>query len=264
MVDDEASLENKQMNEDETDIFLGANPTSADSSEIEISDSIAARLKVWISKGLTEKEEKENLIKLIPRKGKVMLEAPTLNDEMSVDLHPKALARDEYFKEYQNLTGSALSSTSVVLDMILNDLEEPIDRDLILTNLSSSVKLLSHLFYSLTQARKTFLLGKYEERIQKILKKIEPTSYLFGDNLKGVIESSKAMEKVSKDLKPKPKAPLKPNNSLNWKSSSVKKEGSRMSFKSHSSRGNTSRTFRQRPYPAKKHYQQAQPQQNRR
>lgn len=99
----------------------------------------------------------------------------------------------------------------------------PLDRDILLTKLSNAVKLLSHLFFFLTTARKSFLSGGYKEKVQKILKKLEPTTFLFGDNLRAVIDSSKVMEKVSKDLKPKQKVPFHQNQALNWKSSTVKR-----------------------------------------
>ncbi|XP_043472375.1 uncharacterized protein LOC122505029 [Leptopilina heterotoma] len=210
--------------EDEADLFLGANPEIAALAEIEIKEDLSARIKSWLAKGLASKEEKEKLLKIIPRKGNVNLEAPLLNDEILVDTNPKALTRDDFFKDYQNLTGSALSAVATVLDMIFKDAEDPLERDVILSNLSNAVKLLSHLFFSLNQARKSFIMGKYEDKIQKILKKVKSTSLLFGDNLKAVIESSKAMEKVSRDLKPKVKTSGKPNSSLNWKSSPVTRE----------------------------------------
>lgn len=80
--------------------------------------------------------------------------------------------------------------------MILEDNKTAIDRKDLLKRLSDTVKLLSELFSSLTHVRKKFLLGKYDEKIQKTLKRVEPTTLLFGDNLKGLIESSKAIEKV--------------------------------------------------------------------
>lgn len=61
MVADTPDVENKQMNLYEADIFLGINPASTDSSEIKLSESITTRLIAWISKGLTDKDEKENL-----------------------------------------------------------------------------------------------------------------------------------------------------------------------------------------------------------
>ena len=210
--------------QDEAEIFLGKNPSAQESEQILLREDLVERIKIWTKIGLNNKEERENLLLSIPRRGQLNLEAPTLNEEIAVDLHPRALAKDDHFKDYQNLTGTALTATSYVLSMILNDSEVPLDREVILRHLSNAVKLQSDLFFSLTQARKTFLLGRFEEKIQKILKKIEPTTLLFGDNLKSVIETSRAVERVSKDLKPKASAPLTQNNSLNWRSSTVRKE----------------------------------------
>lgn len=165
---------------------------------------VAERVHAWTSKGFGTKEEKDEIINSIPRKGSVILAAPILNEEIQVDLHPKMSARDEHFRNNQDLTGSALAAVSSTLSAVLNDTEDPLDREQILENLSSATKLLSELFYSLTQARKIFLVGKYDEKVQKIKKKANPTSFLFGDNIKSLVESSKTMEKLSKELRPKP------------------------------------------------------------
>lgn len=109
---------------------------------IELKEEIADRIKAWIKNGLPNKEKKENILKSIPGKGQMDLESPILNDEIVVDLHPKSLARDEYFRDYQNLTGSALSAASSVLNSIINDEEVALDRNVILKNLSATVKLL--------------------------------------------------------------------------------------------------------------------------
>lgn len=92
MADDAASSNHtneEQMKEDEADIFLGANPTTANSSVIEIGDDIADRIKASISKGLSEKEEKENLLNSIPRKEKLNLEAPVLNEKCPLICIPR-------------------------------------------------------------------------------------------------------------------------------------------------------------------------------
>lgn len=141
-----------------------------------------------------------------------------------MDILPKSLTRDNYFKDYQNLIGAVLSNVASIFDGILHDEEEPLKRDVILNKLSASMKLLCHLFFLITTARKAFLISKYEERVQKILRIIEPTTHLFGDNRKGVIDASKAMEKVSKDLKPRTTPHLHRKTSLNWKGHSTQKE----------------------------------------
>lgn len=223
---------------------------------------MAERIQAWSTKGFGTKEEKEKLINSVPRKSNINLVAPVLNEEVAVDLHPKMSARDEHFRGYQELTGAALAAVSSTLSAILNDSEEPLEREEILENLSVATKALSELFYSLTQSRKVFLLGKYDKRVQKILKKVLPTAFLFGDNLKGLVESSKAMEKVSKELKPKPSQPR--TNSLNWRSPTLRREVGRGGF--NQQRNFTLRVPNQNnrlKAPAKRFYTQSQPQRRR-
>lgn len=183
-----------------------------------------------------------------------------------MDLHPKALARDEHFKDYQEMSGSALAAVSSTLNDILCDSEEPIDSNVILDNLSSATKILSHLFYSLTESIKVFFLRKYDERIQKILKKSPPTTLLFGVNLRALIDSSKAMESVSKDLKTKSWFYSEPKY-LYWKSSAQKREVTRGSYnqqRSYISKASNSNSRRRWKAPTKKFYLKPQPQRNRR
>lgn len=206
----------------ETEIFLGSNPSKPKAANLQLRHDLVDKIKIWIKNGLTDKTEKKNLLESIPTKGQLNLQAQSLNEEMVMDLHSKAIAKDEYFKEYQNLAGATLSLIASVLSMILNDAEVPLDRNILLTNLANAVKLESELFYVLTQARKLFLIVRYEEKIQKALKNVEPTEFLFGENLKGLIENTKALEKVSKDLKPKIKLPFR-SNELNWKGSALKR-----------------------------------------
>ncbi|XP_043462809.1 uncharacterized protein LOC122498881 [Leptopilina heterotoma] len=264
---EESETVHENFESDEACIYLGDNPSN-DTEDLILLESIANRLKSWTKKGIGKKEIKEELLSSIPRKGAVNLEAPILNEEVLVDIHPKSLIRDEFFRDYQNLTGAALASSSLVLSMILNDSQNPLEREDVLKKLSDTVKLLSELFFSLTSARKTFLLGRYEERVQKILKKVEPSALLFGDNLRSLIESSKAMERVSKELKPKQKYQSKPSTSsnLNWRSSTIRREVGRGSHSYNRQRTTTSKpsgmpiSFKQRT-PAKRYYTQSQPQQ---
>ena len=251
----------------EVELVLGTNPVHSPEA-ILVRNDVANRIASWFKTGIGKREEKENLFLAIPMKGQINLEAPALNEEIAVDLQPRVLARDNHFKDDQNLAGAALSTTSSVLSMILNDAETPLDREQILRNLSNSDKLLCELSFSLIQARKTFLMGRFDEKAQKILKKVEATAWLFGDNLKAVIETSKAMEKISKYLKSSNRIPLKFNvNALNWKSSNIRKKVGQKSYRSNQSRPTTSRsTNSSSKYktPAKKYYTQTQPQRNRR
>ena len=269
-------MEKIRKTEQEAEQFLGSKPSEPSVGEIDLKEGLADRINFWTKKGLTKKDDKENLLLSVPRKGKINLEAPTLNEEIAVDLHPKALAKDKHFQDHQNLAGAALSATSSALSLIL---EGPMqeNREQVLMKLSTATKLLSELFYDLTQTRKAFLVGRYEEKVQKILKNAEPTEWLFGDNLKGAIESAKALERASRELKYKPRPPLKPNqNALNTNGSFGKRgagqashyypqQGRSTSRPSDSSNKRRDRADnRPKPYPARKYYTQTQPSQSRR
>lgn len=169
--------------ENEVDWFLGCNPVEAE-EELKLRADIINRIKFWIKDGIGKKEEKEKLIASIPTRGALNLVAPLLNEEITVDIYPKVLSRDEYFRNYQNLAGASLAGVSSVFSAILDDADTPLDRDFVLKNLSNSVKLLSELFSALTQSRKTFLVGKYEERIQKILKKSRTNKFFIRQQFK--------------------------------------------------------------------------------
>lgn len=157
---------------EETRKLLGKNPLIPQAAELTFIKEVSDRVKTWITKGLTNKDEKESLLKETQRiSDQLNLEAPKLNEEVLVDLHTRSVSRDEHFRDYQNITGSALSLSASVLSNILNDAVVPLDREALLLNLSNAVKMQSQLFFSLTQARKSFIVGRYDEKVQKILKK---------------------------------------------------------------------------------------------
>lgn len=264
---DEGSGEENADQLEEAEYFLGSNPVKTP-QELTLRKGLEDKIKTWSTEGIGKKEEEEELLASIPRKGLVNLEAPNLNEEVIVNLEPKVLARDEHLRGCQDLTGAAMASVSSKLNKFLENSKTPLIREAILDGLSSSVKLLSKLFHSLSQARKIFLIRRYEERIQKILKKVQPTTLLFEDNLKALIETSRAIQKVSKELKPRTKQWK--SSSLNWRSSTSRKEAVRGSFNqtqvSRPSTSNNSQNSRSTRYkaPARRFYKQSQPQRSRR
>lgn len=254
--------------EEEALHFLGNNPAAQEVDKLNIRKDLSDRMINWMKKGLSDKEEKEKILSSIDRKGELHLEAPLLNEEVSVNLNPRAFARDEYFRQYQNIIATALGNAASVLSMVLDDRKKEIDRERVLKYLSNAVKLLSDLFYLLNNARKAFLIGGYEEKTQKLLKSIEPTTYLFGDDLKTRITNAKAMEKLGNDIKPKPATSFdRPrlahrtnNRPLNMRGSNARKGVE------HSNHRTTTRTTsrvagnrRSRSAPPRKGYPQTQP-----
>ena len=162
----------------------------------------------------------------------------------------------------QKSAGSILSQNSTLLSMIVNDQEKPLDRKLFMKYLFNSIKLSADLYYLLTVARRTFLLGFFDENFQKVLKKVDPTKYIFGDDFKTVYQNFKSIEKISKEearAKAQHKTPLRQlNQPLNFKSSASNQEVGRKNYR----RSNTSRKPvipDYKSHPAKKSYHQTQP-----
>ena len=99
------------------------------------------------------------------------METLTLIEEIIVELQaysPKHLSKDRYFKDHQNLTGSALPAVASVLIMILSYNEVEIDRDYALQ---------TQLFLDLTKARITFIYGRYNDKICIKIKKSRSNDY---------------------------------------------------------------------------------------
>ncbi|XP_058795852.1 uncharacterized protein LOC131666862 [Phymastichus coffea] len=279
LLEREIKMADNEPIEEETMAALGENPISENNKEFLIIKTVADRLKVWSSKGISNKEEKLKLISKIPRRNnEINLEAPKLNEEIAVNLTQKALTKDGFFREYQELAGASLAAAATALSMIINDRVEPLERDNLLENLGGAVKLMSDLFYQLSNARKLFIMGRYNENIQRIAKNRESTSLLFGDEFKTVLENAKAMERAVQELKPKNTYNRPPfssynnnaKNSLNWRSSPFNR-GSRGSYKNqyqnHRSGSNThssTYTSSRRSEPTKRFYNQSQPYQHRR
>ena len=233
--------------EDEASFFLGANPEKNSQEEISVSKDIAARLLSWTKGGL-DKNEKEYLLNSIPRKGPVYLEAPAMNQELNIRLQHNVLARDDHFKDFQNLLGSSLSSSAKALDTILRDKEEPIDRKMLLKNLSDSVKLQADLFFTLMEARKLLAVGCFSEKIQKAFKILGSSEVLFNGDVEKLIASDNAIviQRSNFDQKNYPKS-----YGRGYDGSYNRNEG-------------YSNPNRLKPYPGKKSYAQTQPTDHRR
>lgn len=250
---------------DESAIFMGEHPDKNKIEELILIPEVADRIKTWIKEGIP-KEEKSEILKLVPKNHKNFnLNAPKLNPEIQSNLKDDALKRDRYFYAYQNMIGSSLSLTALVLSMILNDEEEAIDREVILQCLSDAVKINSDLFRCWMIARKVYITPAFDKKIKTALDKAEPTEFLFGDNVKDIVSGVKAIERVGKDLKPfQPKKPTRGNNnSLNWKGSFVKKEVDQRNQNQNQKSYYTSRNFSRGGYKKQfqRDYSQSQPMQ---
>lgn len=277
---DEDNRSEEEMSEGEDDegfdkeieTYLGIDPATTAKKETNLNDGLIGRIKTWTKKGFADKVEKDAILAAAPTLKHIDLTAPDLNEEIAIDLNQKALAKDNHFKQYQNLAGAALTSMAAPLDVILNEVGEFPQREMVLANLANAVKLQSELYYNLNQARKLFVVGRFEEKMQKVLKNTDSTKLLFGDNLKTTIENAKSVEKAAKELLHKNHSTSSTKNNLNSRSPNKRYDPKRRGgYKQYpyprSSNSNNSRPSQSRykpaPYPARRNYNQSQPQRDR-
>lgn len=239
---------------DKPQFFMGSHPDESNVGDAEIISEVADRMKIWLKEGVSW-DEKSDILALVPRKHPICnMEAPKLNEEIKLNIKEEAIKRDKYFYNYQNLLGSSLSLTAMALSMILNDKNEAIDRDLLLQYLSDAVKIEADLFHSWITARKVYITPAFDKKVKAVLDKAEPSEFLFGDNIKELINGVKTVEKIGKDLKTNNKSST-PQNNLNWRSSPAWKgvnqgnQKPRNYFTSRASRGKSyTRPYQQRTY----------------
>ena len=212
------------------------------------------------------------------------LKAPELNDVIRIGINGTTKKRDGHFVKEQNSAGVIKNATTVALDILMKDDPEPKEKSLALKKLADVVKEASFLFLDLSNTRKVFLTGGYDQPIKKMLEAAEPTSNLFGDNVGSNVTTTRDLENLNKKMK---KKPLNNNNNnynnqsrskyntqrnhpyqhnshqnnrnLNWRSSFVnQKEVAQENYKERSYRSTTSRN-NTTSRPARRSYTQSQP-----
>ncbi|CAG5073398.1 Protein of unknown function, partial [Cotesia congregata] len=190
--------------------------------ELVLHSSVTARWKKYLSDGLT-KEVKDSLLKKYPRKGKLSIEPPILNDEVAVNLKESALKTDKYFCSTQKLAGSALAALAPVIESLA-----PLRDSNHVKNLEqvwNAAKLLIEIHRSQTVARKACILPTLSKQWATALEKRVTDDYLFGEKLVDKVKEIKAISKVGEKMKSAPvkKAFTTPGH-LNARSSSGEKK----------------------------------------
>lgn len=112
--------------------ILGEDPAAGEPKQEAISPFLVSRWKCWIRQGL-KAEEKDKLLGKYPRKGECPLEAPRLNQEVSLSLTEAARKRDNHFEASQNQLGAAMVALGLATSMLLNAAADGIDRNIFST-----------------------------------------------------------------------------------------------------------------------------------
>ncbi|XP_011858705.1 PREDICTED: uncharacterized protein LOC105556232 [Vollenhovia emeryi] len=183
----------KQLDE-ETKKVLGIDPENAKQKEIDLHPDLVSRWAKWIKEGLP-KETKTEVLDKYDRKGTLSLDAPTLNAEIAATLNEAGTKRDNLFIQEQNLAGTALASLGEAISMILKDEEDPIDRLKLLERLADTGKLIAHLYFQISSARKAFIAPILTKQVKDLLQKTTPGEFLYGDKLGEVLGAPFKLER---------------------------------------------------------------------
>lgn len=181
--------------------IIGKDPNNK-SSDLVLSSHVSSRWKSWLKTG-QQKEVKDTLFQKYPRTGDCYLEALTINPEIRASLNKGALIRDKFFSITQNLTGSALSTLSLVVDPLLRR-ELSFKPKRMLEHLWNTSQLLTEMHRGQTVARKACIVPSLEKPIASMLEKVEMNKFLFGDKLGEKIKESKLVSKISQEIKIQP------------------------------------------------------------
>ncbi|KAJ8682858.1 hypothetical protein QAD02_018650 [Eretmocerus hayati] len=171
----------------ELDEFL-ADPHDQQTKLLSLREDVSERVKLVLDAGLLRKSDRDELLQSIPRDGDLQLEAPILNQEMMLTLQKEEATRDNFFRQYQKIIGSTISEAASLLNTFtelaprlgLEGEESKKDRQSVLKPLSNIIRLSSDLRHMITTARKEFLSEGHGSRMQKILKSVKTTQFLFG------------------------------------------------------------------------------------
>ena len=193
---------------------FGVDPTEKDTIDVPIDDRLKKTWTHWIRKGQTE-QSLEALLSIFETPE--FLKTPELNSEVDVLLVEKGLqmvrTRDKYCRAEQDLTSAAIVSSAAVIAAIMEgikSMEDGIGYKLIRL-MQDVVKILTHLFYEQSEARKSYILPSIEDKKYKaLLENQESDLMLFGSNLpekmktlKNAISSAKEIAKPPPAKKPK-------------------------------------------------------------
>lgn len=163
-----------------------------------------------------EKDVKEILLPKYPREvDKCFIEAPALNPELKATLPAQTVKRDGHFVANQNITGSLIVATGLVLQTLLTDGEE-VDKYDLIEKLSDSVKMIAQLHRNFSTSRRAFISPTMDKDVRATLDESKSDTLLYGEKLADRVKSAQALVKLGEALKPKP-PPKQIGKSLNWK-----------------------------------------------
>lgn len=250
---------------------MDISPESVSAQEANILPEIATKIHAWMKEGI-DKEEKTEILKLVPRNIKdIKLIAPKLNEEIAMNLrekNPEIEKKDKFLYHFQDMISACIALQTSNISAIINEEKEPINREEMLQQMSDALKLSCDLWHQFIISRKVNIAPTFNGKTKNVMAKVEPTEWLFGNNVQDLINKVKTADQVGKNLdnlnkrgnfsSKSMRGNNRPNYSLNWASSSGREANQMNKTKGYF----VSRTkkFRGQPnYRYQRQYAQSQP-----
>lgn len=208
--------------------LLGDEPTKEETFGPCVQKDVASRWSDILVNGLKDDIKKDiSQCYQIPENLK-LIQPPVMNLEIKAACNENVLKRDSILVDKQKLLATAITGVAKTVSSLLTT--DPIDDDYknqIIKYLSDTGRLLCHLHFSETQARRTFVLACLNKEVKDNIKDLKRDNALFGKDLQESLKSMKAITKTGAELRPpvsKHKLPLRskqaePSTSraLNWR-----------------------------------------------
>jgi len=191
------------LDEDAANI-LGPEPGGKPSEDTDLHPAVLRRWQAFLKKGLSPDDQAALCAEYSVAEGG-MLFAPHLNPELVFTLEDNkdtksAVTRDGYFHKTQTCLGAALLAHGQALSCIVAD-NESLDRPFVLQRLHDSGRLLTDVFFQLSQSRRALLIPQIADKLdRKVLASLPTEGTLFGPNLATKLKEAKAAAAVGHTL----------------------------------------------------------------
>lgn len=179
---------------------LGAHTSDTPVYGKNIHDSLSNLWTPILKKGIS-KEEKDKLFKdyLIPENCK-LLQAPTLNPEISAAISEMVRGRDKKHLGYQQQLGCGTAAVNRAMDIMLQSESNPTIIGA-LKHMSDACRILSDLHHDLTLNRTKLITPSLEKSFINIISDVNRDEFLFGSSLGEKIKASRAIERQGTQIR---------------------------------------------------------------
>ncbi|XP_039306068.1 uncharacterized protein LOC120357976 [Solenopsis invicta] len=205
--------------------ILGEDPSSTKEITVDFHPELKIRWEKWLREGFPD-DDKKPILEKYPRKGELLVEAPKVNLEIVPVMTDIAKKRDGHFIDTQNTVGSALSALGATISMILNEPEDGIDSETLITYLCDAGKLMTDVFHKHSVARRSFITPLLSKSVKPTIDATKPNEWLYGTKFAEQVKEAKTIEKACTNIKAPDKSSKifdkKPKYQENFKTPSAK------------------------------------------